>query len=243
MKEKETTILYDSSFNGFLSAVYQAFQHKLHVGGFSHKNESQVGLFSDSIQVETNIDNAKRVWEGLQHKNYAALKNIYFAFLSETNGIENLLYQYIRYIFLDSYKSIDYDISNTIKRISQLASLVGREKQRLETQIGLQSTIGEIRLAYVEPAFNVLPLISKHFRSRYKNNPWIIFDLKRNYGMYFNGHSIEMISSSFLYRLQRHKSEELNPTGLNQDYRSYGVAESNLATEHNLAELKTFTAA
>lgn len=243
MKQTETILAYDQSFNGFLSAVYTAFQNKLAVCGFSDKNDSQVGLFSDCIEVDTDINKARRVWEGLQLKNYSALKSIYFAYLSETSGIEQVLYKYIRYIFIDSYKSVDYDIREVIKRINQLASLVSREKQRLETQTELQAALGEIRLAYVEPAFNVLPLVSKHFRSRYKDHPWIIFDLKRQYGMYFNGNSVEMISSSFLYRLRRVKSQELISAGEVLENRSSDLEDNCTVKESMVSGINAYTAA
>ena len=38
--------------------------------------------------------------------------------------------------------------------------------------------------AKVEPDFNVLPLIFKHFKARYQDQKWMIFDLKRHYGIF-----------------------------------------------------------
>ena len=214
MKKTDKILVYDNSFNGFLSAIYQAFQERLTVSGFKTENDNQVGLFSDTIHIQTNQEKARRVWDSLQKKNYSALKNIYFAFLSETSGIEYSLYQYIRYIFLNDNNSNSYDIENGIVKINQMASLVSREKQRLESQIQLNPKEDDVSITYVEPSFNVLPLVSKHIRSQHHTHPWIIFDIRRNYGMFFNGRSMQMISHSFLYRI---KKKRINSTVKDQD--------------------------
>jgi len=40
----------------------------------------------------------------------------------------------------------------------------------------------------------VLPLISRHYRFQFSDKPWLIFDSKRNYGLYYNLKSVELIS-------------------------------------------------
>ncbi len=210
MKKTEQILIYDKSFNGFLTAVYVAFQHGMEIVDFSNLKETQVGLFADNTEIKTNIGHAKRVWEGMQKKNYAALKNIYFAFLSETVGIEKILYQYIRSIVLNISDSNIYNQNKNIARIDQLAALVSREKQRIESNVRFHSTMDELRIAYVEPSFNVLPLVSKHVRSRYPNYSWVIFDRRRQYGLYYNGNSLEMISASFLHRIQSNRGQSLD---------------------------------
>ena len=39
----------------------------------------------------------------------------------------------------------------------------------------------------------MLPLISKHFERRYADQKWIIYDLKRNYGLYYDLNGVELI--------------------------------------------------
>ena len=46
----------------------------------------------------------------------------------------------------------------------------------------------------IEPDFNVLPLIKDHFKNRYADQQWIIYDIKRNYGLYYNITEVEQIS-------------------------------------------------
>lgn len=171
-----------------------AFEEKLTVADIQKETKSQEGLFSETAMVFTQTDKAKRVWNGIQNKSNAAIKNIYFAFLSETTGIERLLYRYIRKLFANTAASVSDYGNDVVLKISQLAKMVGREKHRMEAFVRFQLTQDAIYFANIEPDFNVLPLISKHFRSRYADQEWIVYDVKRKYGLYYNLESVEIIS-------------------------------------------------
>lgn len=188
------TLIYDGSFNGFLTTVYKAFDEKIEVADIQKNAVAQRGLFSDTETVFTQMDKAKRVWSGIQKKGNASIKNIYFAFLSESKGIEFLLYRYILKLFSRTEMLHLNFTDNTVLKISQLAKSVGREKHRMEAFVRFQLTKDEIYFANIEPDFDVLPLISKHFRSRYADQQWIIYDVKRKYGIYYNLESVEIIS-------------------------------------------------
>ena len=140
------------------------------------------------------MDKAKRVWNGVQRKSNTAIKNIYFAYQSETKGIELLLYRYIRKLFSNE-QSVHTDYSDgVVLKISQLARSVGREKHRMEAFVRFQLTKDGIYFANIEPDFDVLPLISKHFRSRYADQHWLIYDVKRRYGIFYDLQKVEIIS-------------------------------------------------
>lgn len=191
---KSKMLTYDGSFNGFLTAVFKVYEEKISVTGIQRQGEVQNALFAENERVYTNNDKAKRVWKGIQTKNQQALKNIYFAFLSEKKGIELMLLHYIQKMFVNK-TTLPIDFSDTtVLKISQLAKSVGREKHRMEAFVRFQLTKDGIYFANIEPDFNVLPLISKHFRNRYADQQWIIYDIKRKYGLYYNGTSMELIS-------------------------------------------------
>ena len=188
------TLIYDGSFNGFLTIIYKAFEEKIEVTDIQKITLAQRGLFSDTETVYTQMDKAKRVWSGIQKKGNTSIKNIYFAFLSERKGIELLLYRYILKLFSRTEILHLNFTDNTVLKISQLAKSVGREKHRMEAFVRFQLTKDDIYFANIEPDFDVLPLISKHFRSRYADQQWIIYDVKRKYGIYYNLASVEIIS-------------------------------------------------
>lgn len=44
----------------------------------------------------------------------------------------------------------------------------------------------DLYLALINPRFDVLPLIRRHFEKRYADQRWIIFDAVRGYGLFFD---------------------------------------------------------
>ncbi len=192
---KEATILiYDGSFNGFLTSIFKAFDESICIADIQKNKVAQRGLFSQNETVFTNVSQAKRVWNGIQKKSNTAIKNVYFAFLSEHSGIEMNLYYYIRKLFATNQKVYTDYTDETMLKITQLAKSVGREKHRMEAFVRFQKTKDDIYFANIEPDFDVLPLISKHFRSRYADQQWLIYDVKRKYGIFYDLNSVQIIS-------------------------------------------------
>ncbi len=192
MKEAKI-LIYDGSFNGFLTSVFKAFDERIEVADIQKNSLAQNGLFSDTETVFTEIDKAKRVWNGIQKKSSYAIKNVYFAFLSESSGIEMTLYTYIKKLF-SPIDMVHLNFSDdTILKINQLAKSVGREKHRMEAFVRFQLTKDGVYFANIEPDFDILPLVSKHFRSRYADQQWLIYDVKRKYGLFYDLNTVEII--------------------------------------------------
>ncbi len=185
-------LVYDGSFNGFLTAVFVGFEEQLTVADIRKNSSAQNGLFSEIQTVFTQMDKAKRVWSGIQNKSSNVIKQVYFTYLSESKGIEVLLYNYIKRLFNSGLDSLEQPSASF--KIKQLASLVEKEKNRVEATLSFESTADGIYFTNISPDHNVLPLISKYFRSRYSDNPWIIYDIKRKYGIYYNGTGVEMVT-------------------------------------------------
>lgn len=187
-------LVYDGSFNGFLTAVFIGFEQKLTHADIQKNNQLQSGLFAETETIFTNVEKAQRVWNGVRKKSNTAIKNIYFAFLSEQSNIEALLYHYIQKLMGSKYKGATDFSDDGVLKINQIAHKVGREKHRMEAFIRFQLTKDDVYFANIEPDFDVLPLISKHFRNRYTDQQWIIYDVKRKYGIFYNLNTVEIIS-------------------------------------------------
>src|SRR5690606_38301814 len=84
--------------------------------------------------------------------------------------------------------------NGTVLKISQIAKSVGREKHRMEAFVRFKLTKDDIYFANIEPDFDVLPLISKHFKSRYADQKWIMYDLKRQYGLNYDLQEVQAMN-------------------------------------------------
>jgi probable DNA metabolism protein len=191
------TLVYDGSFNGFLTAVFIGFEQKIPHTNIQRQGQIQSGLFAETEIIFTNVEKAQRVWNGIRNKSNSAIKNIYFAFLSEQNNIEALLYYYIQKLMGSKYEGTTNFGDDGVLKINQLSHKVSREKHRMEAFVHFQLTKDEVYFSNIEPDFDVLPLISKHFRNRYSDQQWIIYDVKRKYGIFYDLQSVEIISLDF----------------------------------------------
>lgn len=208
---QENILVYDGSFDGFLTCVFQVYDLRLTQVNIQRKSHAQESLFGSSDEVFTDSDKADRVWKGIKKKTSSAgSSRLYYAFLSEKNQVENLLLRYIQYA-LKSDLPIDTDFAEKdVLEVTQVAKSVGREKHRMEAFVRFKLTKDDLYFANIEPDFDVLPLISKHFKSRYADQKWIIYDLKRGYGLYYDLEKVDIINISL--------PEDFDPTKTSIDF-------------------------
>ena len=128
-------LVYDGSFNGFLTAVFIALKSNYDILGFQKEAYKQKGLFADVESIFTDLSKSKTVLESIEAKNHNGIRNIYFAFLSETDGIDYMLYQFIRTIY---GRCGEGQVEQTVQlesKISKLALNVRREKSHTENMV------------------------------------------------------------------------------------------------------------
>ncbi len=192
---RQAILTYDGSFEGFLCCVFTAYEEKLELPDISAEGNVSAGLFNSPQEVITDAAKANRVWQSLQKKTSAiTLKRLKWAFLSEIKGIENHLFSMIRYIFSEA-GPVDLDYSHpAVLKVTQTAKKVGREKHRMEAFVRFRLTKDEIYFAAIEPDFNVLPIIKNHFKNRYADQRWIIYDLKRRFGLFYDLSKVDFIA-------------------------------------------------
>lgn len=191
----KTILKYDGSFEGFLSAVFYCYEYQLHTVAIEKQAVSEASFFDTSVIIISDNARAKRVWKGLSKKISRTGKlKLYKCFLSEIKGIENSIYYYIKKA-LASHKNVEMDFTDPeILYLEKTVKKVNREKHRMDAFVRFRLTQDGIYFATVEPDFNVLPLNAEHFKNRYADQKWLIYDLKRSYGIYYNLKTVESVS-------------------------------------------------
>ncbi|MBC8033164.1 MAG: DNA metabolism protein, partial [Chitinophagaceae bacterium] len=103
------TLVYDSSFAGWLTAVFEVYEYKFEDVHIVPLDQRQDSLFGETHLVATCEQKAQRVWQGLRQRvSDRATTQLYRAFLSELKGMENTLLQYVQYAFSRKV-SMEYD--------------------------------------------------------------------------------------------------------------------------------------
>ncbi|WP_339876576.1 TIGR03915 family putative DNA repair protein [uncultured Algoriphagus sp.] len=194
---QDSILIYDGSFDGFLTCIFEVYELKLNQVSIRKNDITQESLFGKTREVFTDPIKADRVWKGISKKTSSSGKTrLYYAFLSETADVENLLLRYIQYVFKSKIQ-IDSDFSNEdVLKVTQIAKSVGREKHRMEAFVRFRLTKEGFYFATISPDFNVVPLISKHFEKRYADQKWLIYDLKRHYGIFYDLERVDIIQLS-----------------------------------------------
>lgn len=192
------TVLYDGTFDGLLCAVFDVYYYKYKNVDICPAYRFQGNIFQQPHEVHNDPVHKERVWKGLEKKlSIEALDQLYYSFLSELPGIENTLLHYMQYAFDTSvYMEKDFS-SSAVLAITQTAKKVWREKHRMEAFVRFQQTSDGLYYAFIEPDYNVLPLISKHFQQRYADQSWLIYDGKRQYGIYYDLNQVAEVQVSF----------------------------------------------
>lgn len=187
--------VFDGSLEGLLTAVFEYFERKPKTVALKVDKVFQPDAFTETLHIVNNRHKADRVWQGLQKKlDKQWRRRFYCAYLAELPEIYDALFHFACYIFANKDGAEKNYGNSYVLAISQTATKVEREKHRMEAFIRFQHTADGMFYCGIDPDFNVLPLIVKHFKDRYADQQWIIYDLKRHYGLYYDLLSVEEVN-------------------------------------------------
>jgi len=191
-------MIHDGSFEGWLTTIFEIYEHGFKEVHIYAADKYQKSFFGNEYFVTSDEIKARRVWDGLQKKlSVIAIQQLNKTWLSGIAGIENTLLSYVQYAF-SSKVSIEKDCSHpAVLTVTDTAKKVHREKHRMEAFIRFQLTKDKLYYAIVEPDFNVLPLIQTHFKTRYADQRWMIYDARRKYGIYYDLQKVDSIEVKF----------------------------------------------
>jgi len=187
-------LIYDGSFEGLLTLVFETFEFKWKEVRIRKKGALVPQLFAEVREVVTDEKKALRVWRKLvELLRPDGVRTLWKAWLSEMETVEESILGVINYaIALD--RNVLADFGNLhVLNIQKTVKSVEREKHRMEAFVRFQLTKDDIYFSVISPDFNVLPLVLKHFENRYADQRWFIFDTRRNYGIYYDLEKAEFI--------------------------------------------------
>lgn len=179
--------VFDGSLEGLLTSIFEFYERKPKTVQLIGAQYFEPNLIDDVLQVVSHETKAQRVWKGLRQKIGSEwLLRFYKAYLSEDPATHQQLFDFARYIF-DHAPGAEQNFGHpAVIAVTQAERSVNREAHRMKAFIRFQQTADGIFYAPIEPDFNVLPLISNFFKDRYADQAWIIYDLKRKYGLHYD---------------------------------------------------------
>lgn len=187
--------LYDKTFDGLLSAIFDAYRRRLRPDALLECNNI-TPLFTDTEhRVDTAPDKAARVWTGLRKKlPQEALGMLTYAWLSEREDSDMQIFRYICKVFdMPDFNVFNFADADVLS-VKQAAQKTSREKSYVIQFVRFQKTREDIYFALISPHCNVLPLVTGHFMDRFGDQRWAIYDESRGYGYFYDLRQIAEIS-------------------------------------------------
>ncbi|MDB4583765.1 TIGR03915 family putative DNA repair protein [Draconibacterium sp.] len=185
---------YDNTFDGFLTCVFECFNRKEFPVDICSRIGEQKHLYAERLEVKTNQKKADRVWKGIQKKLSGKNNQLpYYAFLSEETGVEIRIYRFLRKLFSAHFNvETDYGDSDVLY-LTQVSQKVKKEAMRMLQFVRFQHTKEGIYFCGIEPRYDVIPMIVNHYQKRFADQKWLIYDLKRNYGIIYGKDKVEEV--------------------------------------------------
>jgi probable DNA metabolism protein len=173
-----------------LSAIFYAYKNKINPEKICTRNGHQPGLFEKQIEIATDISNSERVWRGLKrHLGRESSKQVYLAHLTGEIEINTLIYQYIRAAMPPKPEEFQEQGTTAAIEIERLSHKVSLEAHRMKGFTRFSQLGQNFYAARINPCYDVLPLIRRHFENRYADQQWIIYDTERGYGFFYDTNS------------------------------------------------------
>ena len=187
--------VFDNTFEGLLTSVFEAYSRRTFPDALLPEGEP-FPLFHDEVfTVITEEEKAKRVWRGLQKKlSSGALSCLAQCWLAEEAETPILLFRYMRKA-IDAPRSNETNFADPdVLEFSRMWKRVDWERLRMLQFIRFQKAADGTFFAAVEPEKNALPLAIDHFKDRFADQPWLIYDIKRAYGFYYDLKEVRQIT-------------------------------------------------
>ncbi|MCC8186668.1 MAG: TIGR03915 family putative DNA repair protein [Bacteroides sp.] len=179
--------VYDRTFDGLLTAVFDAYFRRTFPDLLLGPEDTVPLFYDELVEVITDEEKSGRVWTSLQKRlSKGALVCLTQSWLSELPEIGMIQFRYIRKT-LDSPRSIEGNFGDPdVLELARIWKKVGRERHALVQFVRFQKAEDGTYFAAFEPAANVLPLVIPHFKDRFADQKWLIYDMKRRYGYYYD---------------------------------------------------------
>lgn len=171
-------LVYDGTFEGFLSLVYEVYYKKLKPIKI-YKNLPNEMIFEEIFEIETLQENTIKVLTAIKIKFPKELiEKILNIFMCDSKEFEMALLEYIIIGFKEAKQL--YNINNScVFYLNNLEKELFRNVHKLTGFIRFEELEDTTLYAKVESKFNVVYFLGKHFLKRFNNQNFIIHDLNR----------------------------------------------------------------
>ncbi len=187
--------IYDGTYPGLLTVIFETYRLRAPATRIIPTDRWTEELFAEPTTIDTKDELAARVLKGVEKRaGTKATTLLYRCYLSEREDLELLIYHFVQRTIAEPENPYEDFGDEKILRLHQIDKQIGREVHRMHAFVRFQELKDGTYAALIEPDFNVLPLLEKHFRTRYPAMNWLIYDTKRHYGLHWDTHNAAFVT-------------------------------------------------
>lgn len=207
-----TTLLYDGTFEGLMTAIFEVYECRFEpVKIIAAENYQTESIFTDHHEVITDQGKADRVLKKIESnlgkKGVSQLLSVYF---SENENLERLILSTVSACIKNPKENVLNNFADVdMMDIAKITKSMSREVHRMHAFVRFEKLQDEVYFSKIEPDFNVLPLIITHFKNRYRDQKWMIYDLKRHYGIFYDLNNVQFFEPALEQTQQLKKTENI----------------------------------
>lgn len=192
-RQNDAFITYDGTFEGLLTAIFDVYDKKLSPAAIT--TDSQSLLFGHHLTIASDAAKSERVFNGIcRYGGIQTCDMLYHAFLSQADRIEMDIYRYLQFLFHYKRSIAGMMGEHFILRVRQMQRRVTHEAHRMLMFVRFEQAKDGTYFAPIAPEYDILRLIISHFKDRFADQPWIIYDTRRGYGAHFDGQEVALIT-------------------------------------------------
>ncbi|ABO49817.1 conserved hypothetical protein [Desulforamulus reducens MI-1] len=179
--------LYDGSFEGLLTAIYEAYYRRERPDYIVAQDEFESDLFSNTITITSDQEKSERVYRAIEDKiSYLTLQHVFYVHLSDLPERGTLIYHYLKLGWCVGPNVNHYLAEECVRRVLEISQKVRGERHRMLGLIRFERLQGDLYYAAMEPDHNIVGLVAPHFVKRLSDQNWLIHDLKRKLAAVYN---------------------------------------------------------
>lgn len=170
--------IYDGSFDGLLTVVYTAVYSRTAPFGIGVEKDLQLAFNTRYIEVATNKNYARRVYDALYRKIGAlGLRRLYYVFLSNDPMKDIIIYKYMMLGFKNGEKTNTALADDTVGGAFKIAENVSRETEKFRQFTRFSVMDWGVQYGKIAPNNSILPLLMPFFIKRLKIVPFVLHDV------------------------------------------------------------------
>lgn len=179
----------DKLFEGFLSAVFLAYQEKI-VPYVTSESRLQNNFGDEVRKVLTDMEAARRVESGIVREiGDDGLYDVRCAYSCGDDRRENMIYQYLRLVFKHGARALTMYNQPEVIDFNRLVSLTRSETHRMLGFLRFIEMQNGVFYAPLSTDNDIIEYVVPHFARRLNNQKFVIHDAKRCKLAIYDGNS------------------------------------------------------